>query len=129
MYFHRAPGLIGGMADVFQKAIHALRFARNAELASMPDNLMGEENPLLARDDAHQVLLDFLWIIVRGEFETARDAVYMSVDNYAFSDFEPRSQHNVGGLARDSGQREQILHVQRNLPAKVGNHFFCRADN
>lgn len=38
----RAPGLICGVADIFQKAIDALGFAGDAELASVPDDLVGE---------------------------------------------------------------------------------------
>ena len=110
-------------------AVDALGFAGDAELASVPDDLVGKENPFLARDDAHQVLLDLLRVIVRGEFETARDAVNMGVDDYAFGFLEPRAQHDVGGFAGDAGEGEQLFHVVRDLAAEVGDDFFRGADH
>src|SRR6267154_1361137 len=129
VYLNRAPRFVGGVADIFQGAIHAFGFSGDTEFASVPDELVGEENPFLARDDAHQVLLDLLWIGVRGEFEAARDAVHMSIDDYALSYFEPRAQNYVCGLAGDAGQCKQILHVQRNLAAEVGDDFLSRSHN
>src|ERR1035438_2444248 len=86
---HRAPGFVRGMADIFQCTVDALGLAGDAELASVPDDLVGKQNPFLARDDAHQVLLDLLGISVCREFEAARNAVNMGVDDHAFRDFEP----------------------------------------
>src|ERR1700683_253750 len=81
MHLHGAPGLVGGVAEVFEGAVYAPRLAGDAELASVPDDLVGKENPPFARDNAHQVLLDFLRVTVRGEFEAPRDAVHMSIDD------------------------------------------------
>ena len=52
----------------------------------------------------HQILLDFLRIVVAGEFEAAADAVDVGVHDYAFVFLEPRAQDDVGGFPRDSGQ-------------------------
>lgn len=128
MHRHRAPGLIGGMAEVFEGAVDALGLAGDAEPASVPDDLVGKENPLFAWDDSHQVLFDFLRIILRGEFEAARDAVYVSVDDYSFGDLEPRTQDNVRSLAGDAGQGEEILHVAGNLAAEIGDNLLGGAD-
>ena len=81
MHLHRAPGFVGSVANIFERAVDALGFAGDAEAASMPDDLVSEENPLFARDDAHQILLDLLRIVVGGEFEASRDAVYMGIDD------------------------------------------------
>ena len=53
MNLDRAPGFVGGVADIFQRAVDAFWFAGDAEFAAVPDDLVREENPLLARDDAH----------------------------------------------------------------------------
>src|SRR6202020_2900106 len=96
---HRTPGFICRVADIFERAIDAFGLAGNAELAAVPDDLVSEENPFLARNNAHQVLLDFLGVGIGGEFQTAGDAVYVGVNDYPFSYFEPRAQDDVGGLA------------------------------
>src|SRR5947209_20069982 len=54
------PALVGGVADVFERALDATRLPRDADAASVPDQLVGEVDPLLARDDLHQILLDLL---------------------------------------------------------------------
>jgi hypothetical protein len=66
MHLHCAPRLVARVADIFQRTFYALGLARNAQAASVPDDLVGEENPFFARDDVHQVLFDFLRVGVRG---------------------------------------------------------------
>ena len=53
VHLHCAPGFVGGVADIFEETVDAFRFAGDAEFAAVPDQLVGEENPFLARDDAH----------------------------------------------------------------------------
>ena len=49
----RAPGFVGGVADIFEETVDAFGFAGDAEFAPVPDELVGEENPFFPRDDAH----------------------------------------------------------------------------
>ena len=86
---YRAPGFVGGVAEIFERAIDAFGFAGDTQAATVPDDLVREEDPLFARDDFHQVLLDLLRVVVRGEFEAAGDAVDMGVDDYAYCFVEP----------------------------------------
>jgi hypothetical protein len=37
-----APGLVGGVADVFEWAVGAFRAASDAQFAAVPDDLVGE---------------------------------------------------------------------------------------
>jgi len=126
MHLHRAPGLVRGVAYIFQRAVYAFGLAGDAEFASVPDDLVGKENPFLAWDHAHQILLDFLRIVVRGQFEAAGDAVHVGVDHYAFGLFEPRAEHDVGRLAGDAGEGEEFFHVAWDLAAEIGDDLFCR---
>ena len=71
MNVYRAPRFIRGVADIFQWALGAFRSARHAELASVPDDLVRKERPFLARDHLHQVLLDFLRILVARKLQPA----------------------------------------------------------
>jgi len=81
MHFHRAPGLVGGVAEVFEGTVDALGLAGNAEPASVPDKSGGRRESTFRVDDSHQVSFDFLRVSLRGEFEAARDAVYVGVDD------------------------------------------------
>ena len=127
MHVHGAPGFVGGVADIFEGTVDAFGFARDAEFAAVPDDLVGEKNPFFPRDDAHQILLDFLRVIVGGEFQAAGDAVDVGVDDDAFGHFEPRTQHDIRSFAGNSRKREEIRHVKRNLAAEVSNDFLGRA--
>ncbi len=92
MDFHRAPGLVCGVADIFKQAVDALGFAGEAQLTAVPDELVGEQNPPLAGNNAHQVLLDFLRVGFFRELQAARYAGDMRVDHNSFGDLEPRAQ-------------------------------------
>src|SRR5579863_8668926 len=113
----------------FQRAIGAFGFAGDAQAAAVPDDLVREQDPFLPRDYLHQVLLDFLGIVLRGEFKATGDAVHMGVDDYAYGFVEPRAQHNVRRLAGDAGEGEEFLHVVGNLAAEVGEDFFRGTDD
>src|SRR5438445_4071899 len=77
MNVYRAPRFIRGVADIFQWALGAFRSARHAELASVPDDLVRKERPFLARDHLHEILLDFLRVLVARKLQPARNALHM----------------------------------------------------
>src|SRR5690349_8515248 len=54
--------LIFRIANFLQIAFHAARLARLANAPAMPDQLMRKNDPLIFRNDLHQVLLYFLGI-------------------------------------------------------------------
>src|ERR1700691_5689184 len=76
MHLNRAPRLVAGVADDLQQAFNAFWLAGNAQLPSVPNDLMREQNPFFARDNAHQILLDFLRIGIDSQLKPTRDAVY-----------------------------------------------------
>src|SRR5579884_1496167 len=108
--FHGAPGFVGGVADIFQRAFGAFWPARDAQLAPMPDDLVRKICPALARDDAHQVLLDFHGLIVPGELQPPRNAMHVSIDNYALILPEPGAEDHIGRLPSHTRNREQLVH-------------------
>src|SRR5690349_8861447 len=89
---HRTPGLVGGITDVLQRTVHAFRTAGNAQFASVPDDLVGEQSPLFPWNDLHQILLDPFWIVVARKFQAAADAVDVGIDNHPFVLAKPRTQ-------------------------------------
>lgn len=47
------PGLVFGVAELFEVAAVAFRFAGFADLAAVVNNLVGEVDPAVLRDDLH----------------------------------------------------------------------------
>lgn len=78
-----------------------------------------KEDPAIARDDFHQVLLDAARVVVLGEFKPSRDAMDVGVDDNTFGDTEPRTEDHVGGLTGGAGNGEKFVHGLRNFSAKV----------
>src|SRR5882762_6706134 len=54
--------LVFRVAEALEIAFGAPRFARLADLAPVPDQLVGKQNPFFARNHLHQVLFNFLGI-------------------------------------------------------------------
>src|SRR2546425_8870021 len=117
------------MTNIFERTIYTLRRSRKTQSAPVPDDLMREENPLLSRNDLHQVLLDLLWIVVLRQFQSSRDAMDVGVHDQTFGLAEPGAQDDVGGFAGHSWQREQVIHVLGNLAAELADDFSRRANN
>src|ERR1700686_3067224 len=116
-----APGFVSGVTDILQQTIHTFRPPRRTQLASMPDDLVRERNPLFTRDDFHQILFNLYGIGVLRQLESARDASYVRVDHYAFGFAKPRAQHDVGCLARDARQGEKLSDVIRHLSSEFAD--------
>jgi len=55
-----------GVAQRLHVAFGAFWFARDANAAAVPDNLMRELDPFILWNYLHQVLLDFLGVFVAG---------------------------------------------------------------
>ena len=72
---------------------------------------MGEVDPLLLRQQSHEVLFDLLGIVVRGEAQAATEPADVGVDHDASRQAEGGSQHDVGGLASHAGQGVQGVQV------------------
>ena len=94
------------VAEVFEEAFGALGRPCHAQFASMPDDLMGKQNPLLSRNHLHKVLFNLFGIVVLGEFQATRNAVNVRVHHHTVGDFEPCAKNHVCRLACDAGQSE-----------------------
>jgi hypothetical protein len=98
-------GFVFGVAEGFEVALDAFGAASLTDLAAMPDELMGEENPAFLGDDAHQVLLDLLWFGMVSKVEAPGETLYMGVDDDARSDPEGGAEDDVSGLASHARER------------------------
>ena len=95
----------------------------------MPNDLMSKQNPSLARNHPHQILLDVLGIVILRELQPARDAVYMRVHHKAFGFAEPRTKDNIGGLAGHPWESEQVNHVLWNFATEIIDDFARRPNH
>jgi hypothetical protein len=123
------PGFVGGVTDVFEWTLGALGHARDAEGTSVMNNLVGEVDPFVLREDAHEVLLDLDRLVVLREFEAAGDAVHVGVYNDADGFAEPGAEDDIGGLAGGAGNSEEPFHVVGYLSGEIVNDYFCGSDD
>ena len=89
--------------------------AGGAELAAVGDEAAGERRPLFFREQAHEILLDFVGAGIASEPQEARQAphmgVYRDADYYAISIL----QDDVCGFASDARKHEQFIHGARHF--------------
>ncbi len=116
------PGFVGGVAELFEGALGALGFAGVADGAAVVDQLVGELNPAVVRDDLHQVLFDGLRGFAAGEAQAAGDAKDVRIDDDAFSFAVGDAENNAGGLASGSGDGEQLGHGLRDFAVELLAH-------
>lgn len=104
-------------ADGVAVALHA---AGLAGAAPVEDEEVREEAPGIPWEELHEALLDFGDAGVRGrEGEAACEALDVGVDNNAVVDVEAVAEDDVGGLAGDAAEGEELLHGARNLAAEA----------
>src|SRR5689334_1424870 len=125
----RRPGLIRRMAERFKPALGALRFARNADRAPMPDYAMREVDPLVAGDHVHQVLLNLNGFVIAGKFKATCNAVHMRIHHDALRFPKPGTENYVGRLASSSGYGQKLMHFFRNLAAEIMHDLLRSTDD
>lgn len=122
-----APSFVGGVTEGFQRAVDAARFAGNADLAPVMDHFVGELDPVVARDDLHQLLLDFLGFFGFCEAKAFGEAKYVRVDDDAFGEAVCNSKDDVAGFAGDSGEGEQFGNGFWHFAVEVSDEFLGSA--
>ena len=89
-----------------QRALAAVRFAREADAPAVPDELVAELGPLVARQLARMRSCSILvGSVVARQPEPLRQPHDVRVDDEAFVHAERRAEHDVRRLARDARQR------------------------
>ena len=67
-----------------------------------------------------QLLLDRQYGLARGQAGAVADPEYMRVDRERFG-AKGTVHHDIGGLATDPGQLDQLVAIRRNFAAKIGD--------
>ena len=106
-------------AERGQRALGAVRLAREADPPPVPDELVPHPDPALVRQHLHQVLLDPLRVGGARQAEAHRQPLDVRVDDDPLGDPERRAEHDVGRLARHARQRGQLGDRPRHLAAEV----------
>ena len=114
---------------MFQGAAFALGLAGDADLAAVVDELVGELDPAVLWDDAHEVLFDFDGLGVDGELEAAGEAQDVGVDDDARGDAEPGAEDDVGGFAGDAGKLEDFFHCLGDFAVEFFDEHAGGADD
>lgn len=97
----------------------AVGFAGGAAAATVPDQEMGKDGPILPGHDFDQGLLHFYGVVLTGQSHAAGKATDMGVHDDAFGQIESVTENHIRGLSAHPGQFVQVLHGPRNLTAVV----------
>src|SRR5579883_1207156 len=111
----------GGGAEIVQCALLTEGFASETDGAPMIDQHVREVQPVLSRNNLHEVLFNFDGAFVDGPAETPHEATNMRIDDDSLDDAKSVAQDDVSGFAGDAGQGEQFGHSTRDLASEVGD--------
>jgi hypothetical protein len=70
----------------------------------MPDEPMAQQSPLIAREQLHEVVLNFQRIGILRQTEASGNPGDVSIDDYSFVDVKGVAQDNIGRFTADSGK-------------------------
>ena len=84
----------------------------------MPDHLMGKFYPALLGHQGHQVELNLYRVLLSGEPQALGDPAHVGV-HYEARDAEGVAQDDVGRLAADPRQFDQVIQGGRHLAAEL----------
>lgn len=121
------PGFVFRVAELFEVAAVAFWFAGDAHLAAMVNELVREGDPVVLRDNLHQLLLDLLRRVAFGQAEAMGDAEDMRVHDNAFGFAKRNAKNDVGGLACCAGDGDELSESLRNLALEFGDDLSSRA--
>jgi hypothetical protein len=78
------------------------------------DQRVGHQRPLLRREDRAQLLFDDYGIVRFRDTDAVGDAQNMTIDGEA-RHAQRVAQDDIGGLAPDTGELDEILHARRDF--------------
>ena len=85
---------------------------------------MAQVNPLRPRNDLHQVTLDLLGRVFRGQPQPLCQALDVSVDHDSFRNTKRRAKYDIRRLAADPSQCGQCIQLARDFAIVTVDHLF-----
>jgi len=113
------------MAKLLEVAAVAFWLPGNADLPSVVDQLVRKGNPVILRQNPHQLLLDLLRGVAFGKAQTSCDSENMGVNYNAFGLAKADAKDDVGRFASRAGNGDQLRQSLRNFSVEV-SHNLCR---
>src|SRR6202022_4009951 len=107
-----------GGTEVVQHALRTTRGPGDADPTPMQDQPQAEPGPLGRRNQLGDVGLDLDGVGTLGQTEATREPLNVGIDREA-RHAEGDTEHDIGGLAADPGQRDQVVDVARDLAAEA----------
>ena len=95
----------------------------------MEDESVAQHVPLGLREEGHQIALDFFRRGLGGPTEALRNALNVRVDDDALGSAECDAEHDVGRLASDARQLDQLGLCARHLTAVLFDEQLGQADD
>lgn len=89
---------------------------------------MAEAYPACSGNDGHEAALDPYRILDAVETPAAGYPLHMCVNDYTFSRAEGRTHDYVSGLAGDTREGQQLVHLARNLSPVMLVNSSCGGD-
>ena len=117
------------MAELLEVAAAAFRLSGIADLTAMMDELVGEGDPAVLRNNLHQLLLDFLRRVAFGQAEAAGDAEDVRIDHNTFGLAKADAENDVGGLSGCAGDGDEFGQGLRDLAVEFFDNLARRALN
>ena len=114
---------------MLEVAVDTPGFASHADAAPVPDELMGEDDPFILRDHGHQIILDFLGVLVACQVQALRKPHDMGVNHDAAADAEGGAENDVSGFAGNAGKGKDFVHGARDFAAEFLEDTFAGADD
>ena len=103
-------------ALIIQKALAALRALRLTDRSAKCDKLRIYYDPVVLRQNLHQIKLNLLRILLGRKPKPARKPPYMSIYNNRRI-IKDVTSDKVRSLSSDSRQSQQVIQVPRQLSA------------
>ena len=113
---------------VAQDALLAAWSACDADAATMIDQEVRQESPLVLRNNFHQIALDLVRVLLRSQAQELREARHVRVDDDAWN-AKSVPEDDVGGLAANARQLHQAFQIGRHLAAMAHDERLRTADD
>ena len=100
-----------------------------ADAPAVEDQKVGHPSPLRLGEQSHELTLDDEGVVAVAETEAVRDPQDVGVHGDALIDTKRVPEDDVGGLAADAGEDDELVDVPRKVGRGPGRDPLRKADN
>jgi len=122
-------GLLGPGTEVKDRTAGAVRPLGFADGPTVKDEEVGDEGPFVPGNESAELLLDLVLFFTLRQSEPVGHPGDVSVHRDSLTEAEDISQHDVGRLAPDARQADELLHRSRHLTSVLLDQHLAAADD